>query len=275
MLLLSTHRMKKKTLFTLYCIPYSSMYPVLISYFYSAISMRGLVLITKCGKTVVGRHGAGKSNNNGLRLLDVCSEFSLCITNTMFQLQNKFKIAWMHPRSKHWHLIDFVIVRRSGLHDVKITRAMRDADCWTDHRLIRSQLSMRVRPPACMKQTCKRLNTNALLSEEVRGNFQRTLNHQLEWALKTNRRFIRWANTYYWTGVYYGYDLVHREIHPWRHAQATARLVRCQLEKNPRHSAWEKLCLQASPSAVQIRCSLSTMDQDSFPSPTPPARDAQ
>jgi len=98
----------------------------------------------------------------------------------MFQLQNKYKTSWMHPRSKHWHLIDFVIVRRSDLHDVKITRAMRGADCWTDHRLIRSQLSMRVRPPARMKQPCKRLNTNALLSEEVMENFQRTLNHQLE-----------------------------------------------------------------------------------------------
>jgi len=57
---------------------------------------------------------------------------------------------------------------------------MLGADFWTDYRLIRSQLSMRVRPPAHMKQPCKRLNTNALLSEVVRGNFQRTLHHQLE-----------------------------------------------------------------------------------------------
>ena len=97
-------------------------------------------------QTAIGRHGVGKSNNNGLRLFEVCSEFSLCITNTMFQLQNKFKISWMHPHSKHWHLIDFVIVRRSDLRDVKITRALRSADCWTDYRLIRSQLGMRVRP---------------------------------------------------------------------------------------------------------------------------------
>ena len=98
----------------------------------------------------------------------------------MFQLQNKVKTSCMHPRSKYWHLIDFVIMRRSDLRDVKITRAMRGADYWTDQRLIRSQLSMRVRPPSSMKQPCKRLNTNALLTEEVRGNFQYTLNHQLK-----------------------------------------------------------------------------------------------
>jgi len=98
----------------------------------------------------------------------------------MFQLQNKVKTSCMHPRSKYWHLIDFVIMRRSDLRDVKITRAMRGANYWTDQRLIRSQLSMRVRPPSSMKQPCKRLNTNALLTEEVRGNFQCTLNHQLK-----------------------------------------------------------------------------------------------
>jgi len=69
-------------------------------------------------QTVIGRHGVGKSNNNGLRLPEVCSEFSLCITHTMFQLQNKFKTSWMYLRSKHRHLIDFVIIRRSDLHDV-------------------------------------------------------------------------------------------------------------------------------------------------------------
>ena len=108
-------------------------------------------------QSVNGRHGVGKSNNNGLHLLEVCSEFSLCITNTMFQLQNKFKTSWMHLCSKHWHLIDFVIVHRSNLRDVKITRALRGADCWTDHFLIRSQLTMRARPPSRMKQPCKRL----------------------------------------------------------------------------------------------------------------------
>ena len=66
-------------------------------------------------RNVSGRHGVGSVNSNGLRLLDLCSEFSLCITNTMFQLPNKYKMSWMHPRSKHWHLIDYIIVRRTDL----------------------------------------------------------------------------------------------------------------------------------------------------------------
>ena len=98
----------------------------------------------------------------------------------------------MYSRSKHCHLIDFVIVRRSDLRDVKRTRAMRVADCCTDHRLFRSQLSMHVRTPVRMKQLCKRLDANALLSGEVRENFQRTLNHQLEELSKPSDGSSNW-----------------------------------------------------------------------------------
>ena len=97
-------------------------------------------------KRILGSQGVGKVNCNGLLLLSKCAEHELCITNTVFRQADKFKTTWMHPRSKQRHLIDYIIVRQRDLQDVCITRAMRGAGCWTDHRLIRAVLKLHILP---------------------------------------------------------------------------------------------------------------------------------
>lgn len=89
---------------------------------------------------VIWEHGIGKVNANGMRLLSLCAEHDLTITNTIFQQKNKYKAPWMHPPSKQWHLLDYVIMRPKDIKDVHITCAMRGADCWTDHSMIISKL---------------------------------------------------------------------------------------------------------------------------------------
>ena len=131
---------------------------------------------------VLGSHGIGKCNSNGLLLLKTCSEFDLLITNTVFQLPKRKRTSWMHPRSRHWHLIDYVIVRRSDRHDVRVTKAMCGAECWTDHRLIISKLNLRIKPPRRPQgQRCvKRLNITRLQQEPTRLAFVEALEHKLE-----------------------------------------------------------------------------------------------
>ena len=52
----------------------------------------------------------------------------------------------MHPRLKHWHRIDYVISRRKDRQDVRVTKTMCGAYCWTDHRLVVSKLILRIQP---------------------------------------------------------------------------------------------------------------------------------
>ena len=87
---------------------------------------------------VMGKHGIGKCNSNGELLLALCSEFELTVTNTMFKQKDERKTTCMHPRSKHWHMIDFIITRCRDKMDIHSTRVMRGANCWTDHQMLRS-----------------------------------------------------------------------------------------------------------------------------------------
>ena len=85
---------------------------------------------------VMGKHGIRKCNSNVELLLALCSEFELIVTNTMFKQKDERKTTWMHPRSKHWHMIDFIITRCRDKMDIHSTRAMRGANCWTDHQML-------------------------------------------------------------------------------------------------------------------------------------------
>ena len=118
---------------------------------------------------VLGRNGVGNINSNGLQLLRTCTEHKLLITNTVFRLPLRNRTSWMHPRSKHWHLIDYVITHAKDNHDIQVTKAMCGVDCWTDHRLIISKLKFRIQPPHHPqgKKASKKLNTNKLLLESV------------------------------------------------------------------------------------------------------------
>ena len=59
----------------------------------------------------LGKYRIGKCNSNGELLLALCTEFDLIVTNTMFKQTNAHKTTWTHPRSRHWHMIDFIITR--------------------------------------------------------------------------------------------------------------------------------------------------------------------
>ncbi len=133
-------------------------------------------------RDTLGREGVGKTNSNGILLLTKCSEHNLVITNTLFRQKTKSKTSWMHPHSKLWHLIDYVIVCSKDRRDVLNTRAMTSADdCWTDHCLICSITSIRLMRKRRMQKRQSRPTLNIELLDDT--TYQQQLQDALSAAL--------------------------------------------------------------------------------------------
>ena len=78
----------------------------------------------------LGQHGIRKKNGNGLLLLQLCTDFELAVCNSFYQQTVINKETWIHPRSKHGHILDYIIIRKRDLRDVCTVRVMREANLY-------------------------------------------------------------------------------------------------------------------------------------------------
>nr|VZI33297.1 unnamed protein product [Spirometra erinaceieuropaei] len=131
---------------------------------------------------VLGPHGLRGSNDNGLLLLRNCAEHRLILTNTFFCLPEREKATWRNPRSRQWHLLGYILVRRRDQRDVLVTKAIAGADGWTDHRLVISKMRIRLQPRRRLqgKRPPGKLNVALLSLPAHRLHFSNELAQRLD-----------------------------------------------------------------------------------------------
>ena len=124
----------------------------------------------------LGKFGIGKQNSNGLRLLELCTLHNLCVTNSFFQTKPLHKVSWRHPRSKHWHQLDLVIVRKQHLNNVLLTRSYHSADCDSDHSLVCCKMRLTLKKRYKSKEPQKaRLDISKMCISERVEQFSRSM----------------------------------------------------------------------------------------------------
>ncbi|CAF4276000.1 unnamed protein product, partial [Rotaria sp. Silwood2] len=71
-------------------------------------------------QSTVGKHAVDTQNQNDRRLVDFCVFNGFVITNTFFSHKRVHQTTWMHPKTKQWHMLDYVLANRkfrNSIHD--------------------------------------------------------------------------------------------------------------------------------------------------------------
>lgn len=130
---------------------------------------------------ILGPYGVGCMNENGQRLLELCSEFSLRISSSYFQGSMRSKVTWQHPRSKLWHQLDHVLTRSINHNFVHHVRSMHSADCNTDHALVRCKIVINLKKVHTARPKPKpRPNLAALKDNIALSSYQRALTEKIK-----------------------------------------------------------------------------------------------
>ena len=85
-------------------------------------------------------------NQAGEEFLEFCTTNHLTIMNAWFEKKHIHFGTWMHPATKRYHMIDYVMMRASQRRCCMDVQVMRGANCWTDHQMVRAKVCSRMVP---------------------------------------------------------------------------------------------------------------------------------
>ncbi|CAF2045453.1 unnamed protein product [Rotaria magnacalcarata] len=154
-------------------------------------------------QSVVGKHAVDKQNQNGRRLVDFCLFNRFVITNTFFPHKSVHQTTWMHPKTKQWYMLDYILVNRRFRNSIQDVSAHRGATggIGTDHHLLMVKVRIHLK---CRKKTTEtgrlKLDYEKLNNEKLVAEFQTELlkhrnnTQENNRDLSVNEKFTQFAD---------------------------------------------------------------------------------
>ena len=132
---------------------------------------------------VLGPYGNPERNENGLRLLEMCTTHRLRVMNTFFK--HKHYDTWYHNRYKTWHTLDHILVSQNCQKKVLDVKVRLDANWDTDHRLVEAKIrpNKRRHNARGMQNIIKRqprLDTSKLKDPAVKASFHEETHKEIK-----------------------------------------------------------------------------------------------
>ena len=121
----------------------------------------------KTGDTVVGNFGKDMVNDNGERLIELCTETSLKIWNGFFNHKNIHKYTWQQHTKNLKTIIDYIITKQDLKLRIQEVRAYRGPNFGTDHNLLVAKISF-----PYMYTTKDKENTVTMVYKKVQYNIE-------------------------------------------------------------------------------------------------------
>ena len=84
----------------------------------------------------MGKQGLGERNENGQKLVNICSENDMAMTGTISQHKNIHKSTWTSPDNKTNNQINHILINNKYRTSVLDTRSKRGTDISRDHQLV-------------------------------------------------------------------------------------------------------------------------------------------
>ena len=141
---------------------------------------------------VIGPHGsAQETNDNGERLLSLCSISGLCIGKTFFHHKTIHKKTWTSPDGKTQNEIDYICISRRWRSSLKDVSGCRGADVGSDHYLVRGHIQLKLKKVRKQKTT-RPFAVEQLNSKSKSTEFQLQLKNKFEPLLQTDDYQEQW-----------------------------------------------------------------------------------
>lgn len=93
----------------------------------------------------MGREICGSMNDNGERLLGICTTYDLVISGTLFPHPEIHKLTWCSPRGRDKNQIDHLMINGTWRRSLLDVRVRRGADVGSYHHFVTASLRLKLR----------------------------------------------------------------------------------------------------------------------------------